>query len=121
MENFRLLLQKLWEDNAFNYFPGANDLASNSLLYPGTNIRIYGIAGLNNDTAVDTGALNTTVKNRMICAYKESLLLGVDMMSDIANLETWYEKKDRAIWIYGRFRIGTAVRFPSHIVTYANT
>ena len=121
MENFRLLLQKLWEDNAFNYFPGANDLASNSLLYPGTNIRIYGIAGLNNDTAVDTGVLPATVKNRMICTYKENLLLGTDMINDISNLETWYEKKDRAIYVYGRFRIGTAIRYTDHVVTYANS
>lgn len=118
MENYRIYLQKLAEDNAFNYFPNAGDLQANRVLIPGTNIYAVGIAGLNNDTAVDTGALPTAVKNRMILTYKENLLFGTDMMNDISNLETWYEKKDRAVYIYGRFRAGTAVRFTDHVVTY---
>lgn len=121
MENFRLLLQKLWEDNAFNYFPGGNDLDNSMITYPGTNIKIFGIPEMNNDTPVDTGALPTAVKNRMLCTYKENLLVGTDMLNDLKNLDVWYEKKDRAIYIYGRFRIGTAIRFTDHVVTYQNT
>lgn len=120
-ENFRILLQKLWEDNAFNYFPNAAELENHSMTYPGSNIKIYGIAGLNNDTPVDTGALPTAVKNRMICTYKENMLYGVDMANDSMNVETWYEKKDRAIYIYGRFRAGTQYHYTDHIVGYANT
>lgn len=121
MENFRILLQKLWEDNAFNYFPGAADLDKHMITYPGTNVKIYGIAGLNNDTPVDTGSLNTTVKNRMICTYKENLLVGTDLQADMKSLESWYEKKDRSIYIYGRMRLGTAIRYTDHVVTYANS
>ena len=118
MDAFRIYLQKLAEDNAFNYFPSAGDLQANRVLIPGTNIYAYGIAGLNNNTAVDTGVLPAVVKNRMILTYKENLLFGTDMMNDISNLETWYEKKDRSIYVYGRFRAGTAVRFTDHVVTY---
>jgi hypothetical protein len=118
MENFRIYLQKLAEDNAFNYFPSPGDIQANRVLIPGTNIYAYGIAGLNNDTPVDTGALPTVVKNRMIFTYKENLLFGIDSASDFSSLDTWYEKKDRAVYIYGRFRAGTAVRFTDHVVTY---
>lgn len=118
MENFRILIQKLWEDNAFNYFPQGNDIEKHMIMYPGTNVKIYGIAGLNNDTPVDTGVLPAVYKNRMLLSYKENFLVGTDMMNDIKNLETWYEKKDRSIYIYGRFRIGTAIRFTDHVVTY---
>lgn len=121
MADYRLLLQKLWEDNAFNYFTNGADLDNHSFTYPGTNVKIYGIAGLNADTSVDTGVLPVAVKNRMICAAPKNLLVGVDIKEDISNLETWYEKKERAVYIYGRFRLGTAVRFPDHIVDYANT
>ena len=118
MENYRIYLQKLAEDNAFNYFPSAGDLQANRVLIPGTNIYAYGIAGLNNDTPVDTGTLPAIYKNRMILTYKENLLWGIDSASDFTSLDTWYEKKDRAIYIYGRFRAGTAVRYTDHVVTY---
>lgn len=118
MENFRIYLQKLAEDNAFNYFPSAGDIQANRVLIPGTNIYAYGIAGLNNDTAVDTGVLPATVKNRMILTYKENLLLGTDTLSDLSSMRVWYENKDNSVYIYGRFRIGTAIRFPEHVVTY---
>lgn len=118
MDAFRIYLQKLAEDNAFNYFPSAGDLQANRVLIPGTNIYAYGIAGLNNNTGVDTGVLPTVVKNRMLLTYKDNLLFGTDTATDFSSLDTWYEKKDRAVYIYGRFRAGTAVRFTDHVVTY---
>jgi hypothetical protein len=90
------------------------------LTYPGTNTQVVALAGLNNDTPVDSGALPTAVKNRILVFDKANVNYGVDLSSDSTSTEVWYEKKDRAIYIYGRFRAGIVGRFYNEMVQYAN-
>lgn len=120
-DTFRILLNKLMTDNAFHYFPAGNETDKWTLTYPGTNTKIVAFAGLNNDTSVDTGVLPTAVKNRILVFSKENVNYGLDLSSDSTSTEVWYEKKDRKIYIYGRFRAGVVGRFYQQMVQYTNS
>lgn len=116
-DNFRTLLQKLWVDNLFAFSPQGNEQGAMEFTYPGTNVKVVAFAGLNSDTPVDTGALPSAVKNRIIVATKDNLHVGMDLASDSSNIETWYEKKERKLYIYGRFRLGVQATNINQIVT----
>lgn len=91
-----------------------------TLMYPGTNMKVIAVPGLNNDNPVDTGALPTAVKNRIIATYASNLIFGTDLQSDIGNLEVWYSQDDRKLKMYGEFRAGVAVKYMDHVVQYTN-
>lgn len=91
------------------------------LMYPGTNMKVIAVPGLNNDNPVDTGVLPTAVKNRVIATYASNLIFGTDLQSDIGSLESWYSKDDRKLKIYGEFRAGVAVKYIDHVVQYTNS
>lgn len=120
-DTFRILLNKTKTDNAFNYFPNGNEQDKWTLTYPGSNIEVVALAGLNNDTAVDTGVLPTAVKNRILVWDKQNVNYGVDLSSDSTSTDVWFEKKERKLYIYGRFRAGVVGRFYSEMVQYTNS
>ena len=91
------------------------------LMYPGTNMKVVAVPGMNNDNAVDTGVLPTVVKNRIIATYASNLLFGTDLQSDLGNLEAWYDQNTRKMKIYGEFRAGVAVKYIDHVVQYTNS
>ena len=91
------------------------------LMYPGTNMKVVAVPGMNNDNAVDTGVLPTAVKNRIIATYASNLVYGTDLQSDTENMEAWWSKDDRVWKLYGAFRAGCAVKFIDHVVQYTNS
>jgi len=121
MDNFRVYLQALAQANAFNFFVNGIDMEKMEIIVPGTNVKVVAFAGLNNDTPVDTGSLPAAVKNRILVFSKQNVNYGVDLSSDSTSTDVWYEKKERAIYIYGRFRAGVAVRFFEEMVQYTNS
>ena len=90
------------------------------LMYPGTNMKVIAVPGMNNDNAVDTGSLPTAVKNRIIATYASNLVYGTDLQSDNENMEAWYSQDDRVWKLFGAFRAGVAVKFIDHVVQYTN-
>ena len=90
------------------------------LMYPGTNMKVVAVPGMNNDNAVDTGVLPTAVKNRIIATYASNLVYGTDLQSDTDNIEAWYSQDDRVWKLFGTFRAGVAVKFIDHVVQYTN-
>lgn len=120
-DNFRVWLQALANANAFNYFVNANDLAKGEATVPGTNVKIVAFAGLNADTNVDTGVLPTAVKNRVLVFSKPNVNYAVDLSSDSTSTDVWFEKKERKIYIYGRFRAGVVARNYTEMVQYTNS
>jgi hypothetical protein len=120
-DSFRILLNKLMTDNAFNYFPAGNETSKWELTYPGSNTKIVAFAGLNNNTSVDSGSLPTAVKNRIISFRKEDVHYGVDLNSDSTDTEVWYEQKERKIYIRGRFRAGVVGSYYTQMAQYTNS
>jgi hypothetical protein len=120
-DNFRVYLQALQQANAFNYFVNAADLAKGEVTVPGTNTKVVAFAGLNADTSVDTGVLPTAVKNRILVFSKPNVNYGVDLSSDSTSTDVWMEKKERSVYIYGRFRFGVVARRYTEMVQYTNS
>jgi len=90
------------------------------LMYPGTNMKVIAVPGMNNDNAVDTGSLPTAVRNRIIATYASNLVYGTDLQSDTDNIEAWYSQDNRVWRLHGQFKAGVAVKFIDHVVQYTN-
>jgi hypothetical protein len=91
------------------------------LMYPGTNMKVIAVSGLNNDNPVDTGSLPTAARNRVIATYASNLVYGTDLQSDTDTIESWFSQDDRVYKVFGSFRAGCAVKFIDHVVQYTNS
>ena len=91
------------------------------LVYPGTNMVVKAVPGMNADNTTETGILPVAVKNRIIATYASNLVYGTDLQSDTDNMEAWWSKDDRVWKLYGAFRAGCAVKFIDHVVQYTNS
>jgi len=121
MDTFRILLNKITSTYGFygNYTTDAA-AGSWSLVYPGTNMKVMAIPGLNADNPVDTGVLPTAVKNRIIATYASNLVVGTDLGTDMTQMDAWYSKDNQTFRMLTRFRLGVNVKFSDHIVQYTN-
>ena len=122
MDTFRILLNKITSIYGFygNYTTDAA-AGSWSLVYPGTNMRVTAIAGMNADNPVDTSVLPTAVKNRIIATYASNLVVGTDLGTDMTQMDAWYSKDNQTFRMLTRFRLGVAVKFNDHVVQYTNS
>ena len=91
------------------------------LVYPGTNMVVKAVSGLNADNTTDTGSLPVAVKNRIIATYASNLVYGTDLQSDTDTIESWFSQDDRVYKVFGTFRAGCAVKFIDHVVQYTNS
>ena len=121
MDTFRILLNKITSTYGFygNYTTDAA-AGSWSLVYPGTNMKVTAIGGMNADNSVDTGVLPTAVKNRIIATYASNLVVGTDLGTDMTQMDAWYSKDNQTFRMLTRFRLGVNVKFSDHIVQYTN-
>jgi len=120
MDTFRTLLNKITSLYGF-YGNYTTDSAAGrwELMFPGTNMKVVAVPGLSEAT-VDTGVVPTAIKNRIIATYASNLVVGTDLGTDMANIESWWSIDDRTYKFYTRFRLGTAIKFGDHIVQYTN-
>ena len=121
MDTFRTLLNKITSTYGF-YGNYTTDAAANrwELIYPGTNMKVVAVSGMNNDSPVDTGVLPTAVKNRIIATYASNLVVGTDLGTDMTQMDMWFSQDDQVMKFFTRFRLGTAIKFGDHIVQYTN-
>jgi len=120
MDTFRILVMKLMTDNLYHYSP-EGWAEKWEMVYPGTNMKIIAVPGMNNDNPVDTGVLPTAVKNRIVATYASNLLFGTALEKDISDMEMWFSQDDRVLKFYLEFRAGVNCKFFDHIVQYLNS
>ena len=115
-DTFRTLVTKLTADNLYNY---TTDSAAGSfeMMYPGTNLKIVGVPGLNADN--NAGAL-ASYKNRIIAARTSNLYFGTDLLNEYEKYDVWFSQDDQNIKTLFRFKAGCQIAFPSEIVQYKN-
>ena len=121
-DTFRLLAAKITSTYGIYGSQYTTDVVWNNweLMYPGTNMKIVAVSGLNNDNPVDTGSLATAARNRIIATYASNLVYGTDLQSDTDNIEAWYSQDNRVWRLHGQFKAGVAVKFIDHVVQYTN-
>ena len=122
-DTFRILAAKITSTYGIYGSQYTTDNVWNNweLMYPGTNMKVIAVPGMNNDNPVDTGVLGLYAKNRIISTYASNLVYGTDLQSDTDNMEAWYSKDDRVWKLFGAFRAGVAVKFIDHVVQYTNS
>lgn len=74
-----------------------------SLLIPGTNVRVYGVAGLDG-----TG--------KMFASYRDNFVYGTDLQGDEEKFEMWYSQDNREFRLAIEFIAGVQVAFPDMVV-----
>jgi hypothetical protein len=116
-EDFRLLLNKLWVDNLYSYIPTAAENAGLELTYPGSNVRVISVPGLNSDNG--TG-LPTAAKHRIFAGTTSNFVAGVDLENDIKTFDLWFSKDQREVRLAMEFKLGVANHFTDQIVQYKN-
>ena len=83
---------------------GVNDVAMpESVLVPGTNVRVYGVDGLNG-------------VNKMYASFKDNFVFGTDMEGDEEKFDLWYSQDNREFRVAIEFVAGTQVAFPDMLV-----
>ena len=116
-EDFRLLLNKLWVDNLYSYIPTAAENAGLELTYPGSNVKVIAVPGLNSDNG--TG-LPTAAKHRIFAGTTNNFVVGVDLENDIKTFDLYYSKDNREVRMAMDFKLGVANHFTDQIVQYKN-
>ena len=116
-EDYRLLLNKLWVDNLYHYIPTSGENAGLELTYPGSNVKVIAVPGLNSDNG--TG-LPTAAKHRIFAGTANNFVVGVDLENDIQNFDLWYSKDNREVRMVMDFKLGVANHFTDQIVQYKN-
>ena len=116
-EDFRLLLNKLWVDNLYSYIPTAAENAGLEFIYPGSNVRVIAVPGLNSDNG--TG-LPTAAKHRIFAGTTSNFVAGVDLENDIKTFDLWFSKDQREVRLAMEFKLGIANHFTDQIVQYKN-
>jgi len=116
-DTFRILLNKLSSTNYFHYTTDAA-ARSGEIFYPGTNLKVVAVSGLNAD---NNSALPASYKDRIVATYNDNLVIGYDLQNEEEDIQMWYSQDDQLLKFSVRLKVGVAVHFTDHVVTYANT
>ena len=114
-DTFRMLQTKLTQDNLYHY---TGESANGTLAYPGSNIKVVAISGLNSD---NHAALPAIKKNRVITLNPENLIFGTDLQGEQDKFEMWYSQDDRNVKSLTTFKVGTQIAHPTEVVSYQNS
>ena len=103
-DSYRAYIQELIANGNLVITTGVNDVAMpESILIPGTNVRVYGVAGLDG-----TG--------RFYASYRDNFVYGTDMQGDEEKMEMWYSQDNREYRLAVEFTAGVQAAFPDMVV-----
>ena len=106
-DKFRVLAAALMNGNGLSSAGGqlnnyTSDFDPLRLIFPGTNIEVVGVGGLE--------GLNGVYGMSMSNAF-----LGMDLEEDASKIESWYSQDDRKFKIAVELTVGAQVAFPDQI------
>lgn len=104
LSNFRVLVKELRDDNNFHFTGQEN--ADFVLDFPGFNIKVVGVVGLNGS-------------NSIVLASMSNLYLGTDLEGDFENVKFFYDESDFIHKFHSNWRQGVQVGFPEEIAIAA--
>lgn len=103
-DSYRAYIQELIANGNLVITTGVQDVAMpESILIPGTNVRVYGVAGLDG-----TG--------RFYASYRDNFVYGTDMQGDEEKMEMWYSQDNREYRLAVEFTAGVQAAFPDMVV-----
>lgn len=102
--DYRKYIQELIANGNLVITNGVNDVAMpESVLIPGTNVRVYGVAGLDG-------------VQKAYMSYKDNFVFGTDLEGDEEKFEMWYSQDNREFRVAIEFTAGVQVAFPDMLV-----
>lgn len=103
-DGYRKYIQELIANGNYVVSGGLQDVAQpESILIPGTNVRVIPVAGLDNQ------------KVKAVASYKDNFVYGVDMIGDDEIAEAWYSKDNREFRLAVEFIAGVQVAYPDMV------
>lgn len=103
-DKYRKYIQELIANGNLVITAGVQDVAMpDSVLIPGTNVRVIYVDGLNG-----TG--------KMYASYRDNFVYGVDMTGDEEKYDFWYSQDNREHRLAVEFIAGVQVAYPDQIV-----
>jgi len=102
-EVFRAYVAQLQAANLFHYTADMN--GSMELLIPGTNVKLYGVSGLNGTKKAYASSLS-------------NFYIGMDMTGDEEKFLFWYSEDNSEYRMKVEFNAGVQVAFPDMVVKY---
>ena len=104
MSNYRKYLINLRTSNYYQDFIVEGDQMQEYItLHPGTNFRVVGTNGIND--------------NGVYMGPAEFMIVGVDLMSDEERLDIFYSRDNDEVRVRSNFKIGAQIAFPEYFVT----
>jgi hypothetical protein len=104
VDNFKLALLGLKNANLFHYVADAS--TELKMVWPGTNVEIIGVGGLNGT-------------NKMVCTNLDNLFVGTDLAHEEEDAKIWYSQDADEVRFRLTMRYGTQVAFPDQIVYFS--
>ena len=102
--DYRKYIQELIANGNLVITNGVNDVAMpESVLIPGTNVRVYGVAGLDG-------------VSKAYMSYKDNFVFGTDMEGDEEKFDLWYSQDNREFRVAIEFTAGVQIAFPDMLV-----
>lgn len=106
-DKYRKYIQELIANGNLVITNTLNDVAMpDSVLIPGTNVRVIYVDGLNG-----TG--------KMYASYKENFVYGVDLVGDEEKYDFWYSQDNREHRLAVEFIAGVQIAYPDMVVAAA--
>lgn len=103
-DSYRKYIQELIANGNLVITNTLNDVAMpESILVPGTNVRVIPVAGLDN-----TG--------KMFASYKDNFVYGTDLQGDEEKAELWYSQDNREFRLAIEFTAGVQIAYPELLV-----
>ena len=98
---YRAYIVAMKSANLFHY--DANGVDKGETFYPGSNIKIKAVAGLDGT-------------NTIVAGDARSFFYGTDMQGDAEKFDFWYSKDNQEFRLAIEFGLGTQVAFPNEVV-----
>lgn len=103
-DQYRKYIQELIANGNLVITNTLNDVAMpDSVLIPGTNVRVIYVDGLNGT-------------NKMYASYKENFVYGVDLVGDEEKYDFWYSQDNREHRLAVEFIAGVQIAYPDMVV-----
>lgn len=101
---YRTYIQELIANGNLVITNAMNDVAMpDTILIPGTNVRVIGVAGLDN-------------VGKVFASYKDNFVFGTDMAGDDEKFELWYSQDNREFRLAIEFVAGVQIAYPDMLV-----
>lgn len=98
---YRAYIVAMKSANLFHY--DANGVDKGETFYPGSNIKIKAVAGLDGT-------------NTIVAGDARNFFYGTDMLGDAEKFDFWYSKDNQEFRLAIEFGLGTQVAFPNEVV-----